>query len=203
MSKYKKFAAWGEWNIATLMFAICLVIVPFAVAVTNDSTQGRVTGLVTSAAAVFAAIRYFQWRQEYGREFVYFNSAWGLNVWCTGVRARERWNFGVGVSIIDAMNAVSGRLGSDTYVYLDGMRIEIVDKPFNVIGMDGLQSGVYFPDGHSAKLSWPEANLWPPTIHHELLHAVLDHRDKLDGNAATHAKMREMADSGLVPREWA
>lgn len=46
MSKYKKFAAWGELNIATLMFASCLAIVPFAVAVTSDSTQGRVTGLV-------------------------------------------------------------------------------------------------------------------------------------------------------------
>jgi hypothetical protein len=200
LTKYKKFQAWGPWNIATLAFAICLAIVPFVVAATADSLQGIVAGIMTGSAAAFASLRYFQWRQEYGRQWTFYSPTWGCNVFCTDVRARERWNFGVSKAFTDAISEVAGRFEDTAHVYFEGLTFDIVDKPFPLPG--GLAMGAYYPSRHLIRMAWPEANNWPPTLHHELLHVILAQRDNLDGNEATHQRMHEMAEAGIVPRAW-
>lgn len=202
MSKFKKFKAWAPWNVATLVFCfIVFGVVPFAVAVASDSVQGTVTGVAVAVGGTFACVRYFSWRQEYARQHVFYSTAWGCNVWCTGPRALERWNFGVSKFLTDAMTEVSSKFEDDAHVYLEGLRFEIVDKPFPL--GSGLASGAYYPSSHLIRMVWSEGNNWPSTLHHELLHVIVAQRDGLDGNEATHKRMHELAEQGVVPRSWA
>lgn len=195
---------WGSW----FTFGVCALIAAGGafIAATSDGMQGLVVGIAAVLAGAYIAWNYHDAKRATASEWTYYNPEWDFNVFCCDPMARARWNFGVARGIVDMVRMVSKTFDENGYApseaFFEGLTIRIFTSRFTQGGkvvpfgqedkFKNVVNGDYNPLTHTLRLSWLPDDPVPAVLPHELAHVPIALKDGLDGNDASHARMKEL-----------